>query len=113
MKLHEVPIQLLDMPYKEAKRYLEDNGFKVITPFQAKENYLELVKDKETSHKVNLFSRNSAHKQKGIEGIVDAMEKIVLKDTRWENGSRTATSFETLKSYMDWRSKVYYTWLSN
>ena len=108
MELHEIQKDLLSIPYKEAKEYLEKQGFKVITPFKAKKTYLELVKDKETSHKVNLFSRFSEHKQKGIEDIVDKMEKIVLKDTR----GRTATSFQTLKSYMDWRSKTYYTWFN-
>jgi len=96
---------LIFKSYDEAKRILEQNGFSVITPFKAKSVFLSIVQDKDTAHKVNMYVQGQ---DEHIDGIVSTLNKYVLKESR--GGSK---SFETLKSYMDWRSKCYYEWYYN
>lgn len=111
MKLHELNNSLDESltfkPYSVAKQILESNGFEVIRPFDVKTKYLEYVNDKETAHKLHLynpFSENDSNEQ--IKALHKKFDNVVLKDVR-----HNTSSWETLNSYLDYRSGCIYNWV--
>jgi hypothetical protein len=109
MKLHEIDNKygsLIFKPYKEAKKILENHGYKVISQPHAKEEYLKIVPDKETAKKVS--DCECVGQTNEAQPIYDQLEKIVMKENR--SGSM---SWETLNSYMRYRSGCFYKWFDN
>lgn len=112
MELFEINNKYGSLIFKddtEAKNILLQNGFKIITPWLAKKTYLEIVKDLETANKLHLFSPYSPNPDKELKSIYDQFEKIVLKESRG-NGGYISKSWETLNSYLDYRSGCFYKW---
>lgn len=96
---------LIFKPYKEAKEILENNGFKVIRPFDVKEEYLKIIKDSLTANEFHLFSPYGNTENENLNNIYKEFDKIVLKDTR-----KNSSSFETLNGYLNYRSGCFYKW---
>lgn len=111
MKLHELENSLdkslIFKPYNEAKEILESNGFTVIRPFDVKRVYLEAVKDLDTANKLHLFSPYSEIVDDKLLDIYNKFDRIILKDTRINS-----SSFETLNSYLEYRSGCFYNWFN-
>lgn len=109
MKLDELENSLdkslIFKPYKEAKKIAENNGFRVVTPFEVKKVYLEFIKDAETANKFHLFSPYSDKKDLDLIEIYNAFENIILKESR-----QNTTQWSTLNNYLDYRSGCFYNW---
>lgn len=98
---------LIFKPYNEAKSILESEGFKVITPFEVKNEFMKHLPTIEMANEWN-FDCNIEPKTKAK----IAFNRIVVKDTRGSgSGNRSAaSSWETMNSFMDWRSGSFYKW---
>lgn len=109
MKLHELENSLdkslIFKPYKEAKKIAEDNGFRIVTPFEVKKVYLEFIKDIETANQFHLFSPYLENKDSNLSTIYNAFENIILKESR-----QNTMQWSTLNNYLDYRSGCFYKW---
>lgn len=102
---NSLDVSLIFKPYKEAKKILEDNGFEVIRSFDAKKSFLAIVRSLKTAEKWHLFNPLTDKPDDDIMKINNALNRIVLKDTR-----KGSSSWETLMGYMEYRSGCFYSW---
>lgn len=100
---------LIFKPYNEAKEILEKEGFEVVKPFDIKRIFLENIDNIEKAKRFQMFSPIQDDDSE-LMAIYNKFERMVLKDNRGGNTSRSSSSWETVNGYLDYRSGCFYDW---